>query len=154
MEQKTKIIAEEGKQELMITREFELPLELLFKAYQEPELVEQWMGTKVLKLENKKHGSYSFETSHNGEVVFRANGVLHEFIPNQKIIRTFEMENAEIGVQLEFLEFEKLSDNTSKLTMQVIYRSVEHRAMQLKMPFAYGLNMAHNKLQEILSNLK
>ena len=154
MEQKTKIIAEEGKQELMITREFELPLELLFKAYQEPELVEQWMGTKVLKLENKKHGSYSFETSHNGEVVFRANGVLHEFIPNQKIIRTFEMENAEIGVQLEFLEFEKLSDNTSKLSMQVIYRSVEHRAMQLKMPFAYGLNMAHNKLQEILSNLK
>ena len=154
MEQKTKIIAEEGKQELMITREFELPLELLFKAYQEPELVEQWMGTKVLKLENKKHGSYSFETSHNGEVVFRANGVLHEFIPNQKIIRTFEMENAEIGVQLEFLEFEKLSDNTSKLTMQVIYRSVEHRAIQLKMPFEYGLNMAHNKLQEILSNLK
>ena len=154
MEQKTKIIAEEGKQELTITREFDLPLELLFKAYQEPELVEQWMGTKVLKLENKKHGSYSFETSHNGEVVFRANGAIHEFIPNQKIIRTFEMENAEIGVQLEFLEFEKLSDNTSKLTMQVIYRSVEHRAMQLKMPFAYGLNMAHNKLQEILSNLK
>ena len=154
MEQKTKIIAEEGKQELMITREFELPLELLFKAYQEPELVEQWMGTKVLKLENKKHGSYSFETSHNGEVVFRANGAIHEFIPNQKIIRTFEMENAAIGVQLEFLEFEKLSDNTSKLTMQVIYRSVEHRAMQPKMPFAYGLNMAHNKLQEILSNLK
>ena len=154
MEQKTKIIAEEGKQELMITREFELPLELLFKAYQEPELVEQWMGTKVLKLENKKHGSYSFETSHNGEVVFRANGAIHEFIPNQKIIRTFEMENAAIGVQLEFLEFEKLTDNTSKLTMQVIYRSVEHRAMQLKMPFAYGLNMAHNKLQEILSNLK
>ena len=154
MEQKTKIIAEEGKQELMITREFELPLELLFKAYQEPELVEQWMGTKVLKLENKKHGSYSFETSHNGEVVFRANGAIHEFIPNQKIIRTFEMENAEIGVQLEFLEFEKLSDNTSKLSMQVIYRSVEHRAIQLKMPFEYGLNMAHNKLQEILSNLK
>ncbi len=154
MEQKTKINAEEGKQELTITREFNLPLELLFKAYQEPELVEQWMGTKVLKLENKKHGSYAFETSHNGNVVFRANGTIHEFIPDQKIIRTFEMENAKIGVQFEFLEFEKLTDHTSKLTMQVIYRSVEHRAIQLKMPFEYGLNMAHNRLQEILSNLK
>lgn len=154
MGQKTKINAEEGKQELTITREFDLPLELLFKAYQEPELVEQWMGTKVLKLDNKKHGSYAFETSHNGNVVFRANGTIHEFIPGQKIIRTFEMENAGIGVQLEFLEFEKLTDNTSKLIMQVIYRSVEHRAIQLKMPFKYGLNMAHNKLQEILSNLK
>ena len=51
MEQTTKISAEEGKQELVITREFELPLELLFKAYVEPDIVEQWMGTKVLKLE-------------------------------------------------------------------------------------------------------
>ena len=154
MEQKTKIVAEEGKQELTITREFKLPLELLFKAYQEPELVEQWMGTKVLKLDNQKHGSYAFETAHNGNVVFRANGTIHDFIPDQKIIRTFEMENAGIGVQLEFLEFTKLTDTTSKLTMQVIYRSVEHRAIQLSMPFEYGLNMAHNRLQEILSGLK
>ncbi|MGN6509018.1 MAG: hypothetical protein ACTHLD_06115 [Chitinophaga sp.] len=43
MEQKTKIIAKEGEQELRIIREFDLPLELLFKAYQEPGLLEQWM---------------------------------------------------------------------------------------------------------------
>jgi uncharacterized protein YndB with AHSA1/START domain len=50
MEQKTKVNAENGKQEIVITREFDLPLELLFKAYEEPELFEQWMGTKVLKM--------------------------------------------------------------------------------------------------------
>lgn len=154
MEQKTKINAEEGKQDLLITREFDLPVELLFKAYEEPELVEQWMGTKVLKLESKKHGSYQFETSYQGKVVFSANGAIHESIPNQKIVRTFEMENAEIGVQLEFLEFKSLSKEKSSLTMQIIYRSVDHRAMQLKMPFAYGINMAHNRLQEIISKLK
>ena len=54
MEQLTKVNAEDGKQEIVITREFDLPLELLFKAYVEPEIVEQWMGTKVLKLENKQ----------------------------------------------------------------------------------------------------
>jgi hypothetical protein len=53
MEQKTKIHAEDGKQEITITREFDLPLELLFKAYEDPEIVEQWMGTKVLKLKIK-----------------------------------------------------------------------------------------------------
>jgi len=62
MKRKTKINAEAGKQELVITRGFDLPLELLFKAYIEPDIVEQWMGTKVLKLENKKHGGYQFET--------------------------------------------------------------------------------------------
>ena len=152
MDQKTKINAEEGKQELIITREFDLPLELLFKAYAEPELVELWMGTKVVKLENKNHGNYQFETSHNGNVVFKANGTIHTFLPNQKIIRTFEMENMPIGVQLEFLEFEKLTDNTSKLTMQIIYKSEKHRAEQLKLPFAYGINMAHDRIQEILIN--
>jgi uncharacterized protein YndB with AHSA1/START domain len=59
MEQKTKINAEDGKQELEITREFDLPLELLFKAYIEPGILGQWMGTKVLKLENKKQWSNS-----------------------------------------------------------------------------------------------
>lgn len=154
MEQKTKITAENGKQDLIITREFDLPLELLFKAYTEAEIVEQWMGTKVLKLENRQHGSYKFETSHNGNIVFKANGTIHKFVPNQTIIRTFEMENMPIGVQLEFLEFERLIENTSKLTMQIIFKSIEHREQQLKMPFAYGLNMAHNQLQEILNKLK
>ena len=154
MEQKTKINIEEGKQELIITREFDLPLTLLFKAYTEAELLEQWMGTKVIKLENKNHGSFEIETSYNGNVVFKANGTIHEIVPNQKIIRTFEMENMPVGVQLEFLEFEKLTDGTSKLTMQVIYKSEKHRAEQLKLPFAYGLNIAHDRLQEILVNSK
>jgi uncharacterized protein YndB with AHSA1/START domain len=59
----------------VIIREFDLPLELLFKAYVAPDIVEQWMGTKVLKLESKKHGSYQFETTDaKGNVVFQANG--------------------------------------------------------------------------------
>jgi uncharacterized protein YndB with AHSA1/START domain len=155
MEQKTKIVAENGKQELTVTREFDLPLELLFKAYIEPEIVEEWMGTKVLKLENKKHGSWQFETSDAmGNVVFRANGVIHEFVPNKKITRTFEMENTPFPVQLEFFEFEKLTEETSKLIMHIVFRSVEHRDQLLQMPFAQGINMAHNRLQDILNKLK
>lgn len=155
MERKTKINAEEGKQELQIIREFDLPLELLFKAYEEADIVAQWMGTKVVKLENKKHGSYQFETSDTqGNVVFRSNGTIHEFIPNQKITRTFEMENTPFPVQLEYLEFEKLTDTTSKLTMHVIYKSVAVRNQILQLPFAQGINMAHNRLQDVVSNLK
>ena len=152
MERKTKINAEDGKQELLITREFDLPLDLLFKAYVEPEIIEQWMGTKVLKLENKKHGSYQFETSDaQGKVVFRANGTIHEVVPNQKITRTFEMENAPFDVQLEFLEFEKLTEDTSKLKMHIVYKSVALRDQLLQLPFAQGVNMAHNRIQDILS---
>ena len=155
MERKTKINADDGRQDLTITREFDLPLELLFRAYAEADIVAQWMGTKVLKLDNKPHGSYQFETSDAaGNVLFKANGTIHEFIPEQKIVRTFEMENATFDVQLEFLEFEALDDERSKLTMHVIYRSEAHRAQQLKLPFAYGVNMAHDRLEQVVNQLK
>ncbi len=154
MEQKTNIYAEDGKQELVITREFDLPLELLFKAYAEPSIVEQWMGTKVLKLENKKHGSYQFETIDPKGNKHGFNGTIHEFVPDLKITRTFEMESAPFPIQLEFLEFEKLTADTSKLTMHVVYKSVAVRDQILQLPFAQGINMAHNRIQEIVNKLK
>lgn len=160
MELKTKINAEDGKQDLTIIREFDLPVELLFKAHVEPELIEQIMTNpyataKVLKYEGKKHGSYQTESKDgSGKVVFRSNGTIHEFIPNKKITRTFEMENAPIGVQLEVYEFEKLTDKTSRLNMHVIYESGAQRDQVLKMPFAQGLSMAHDRLQEIMSKQK
>ena len=127
MERKTKIDAEDGKQDLVITREFDLPLELLFKAYTEPEIVEQWMGTKVLKLENKMHGSYQFETTDPKGNKHRFNGTIHAFVPHQKITRTFEM--------------------------HIVYRSVALRDQMLQLPFAQGINMAHNRLQQIVRQL-
>ena len=155
MELKTKVNAEDGKQELVITREFDLPVALLFKAYEDPEIVEQWMTSKVVRLESKKNGSYQLEkTDDKGNVVFQANGVIHEFIPNRKITRTFEMSNSPYGVQLEIYEFEKLSEDTSKLNMHVIYESVEQRDQVLQLPFTQGLNWAHNRIEEVLSKLK
>lgn len=154
MERKTKIHAEEGKQEILITREFDLPLDLLFRAYVEPEIVEQWMGTKVLKLDSKKHGSFEFETTDPRGNKYRFNGAIHDFIADKKITRTFEFENTGLGIQLEFMNFEKLTDDTSKLTIRVIYESLAQRDQHLKMPFALGINMAHNRLQEVANILK
>lgn len=155
MQPKTKVHAEDGRQELLITREFDLPVELVFKAYTEPDILEQWMGTRVVKLENEPHGSWRFETSGpDGTIVFQAHGVIHEFLPNQRITRTFEMENAGFAPQLEFLKFDELTAEKSRLSMQIVFKSVALRDQLLKMPFAQGINMAHNKLQEIVNHLK
>ena len=151
MEMKTMIVAVEGRQDIRITREFDLPVALLFKAYEDPEIVAQWMGTNVLKLESRKHGSYQFETQDkNGNVAFAAEGVIHDLIPNDRIIRTFEMGNSPYGVQLEVYQFKALTEATSKLIMDVIYESGAQRDLLLKLPFRQGINMAHNKLEEIL----
>lgn len=155
MEQKTNILAIEGKQEILITRAFDLPINMLFKAYTEPELVEQWMGNKVLKMENQAHGSYQFETrDEQGNVLFSANGSIHKVIENENITRTFEMDNTGFPVQLEFLDFESITEDKSKLTMKIIFKSVADRDNLLKLPFAKGINMAHDQLQKVISKLK
>lgn len=153
MEQKTNVSAESGRQEIVITREFGLPLKSLFKAYVDPEILEQWMGTKVLKLENERHGSYQFETTDPMGNKHRFNGTIHNILPNKNITRTFEMENGTFPVQLEFLDFESLNAGASKLTMHIIFKSEQDRDALLKLPFAQGINMAHNRLQESFKNL-
>jgi uncharacterized protein YndB with AHSA1/START domain len=154
MERKTKVDAEEGKQELLITREFDLPVDLLFRAYTDAEIVAEWMGTKVLKLENKEHGGYKFETTDPKGNKHLFTGVIHEFEQDRKITRTFEMENTPFAVQLEFLEFQSTSEDTSKLTMHIVFKSLAMRNQLLQMPFAQGINWAHNRLQEIAIKLK
>lgn len=155
MELKTIIHAEEGRQDLTITRTFELPVDLLFRAYIEAEIVEQWMGTKVIKLDNKPHGGYQFETTDaKGNVVFKANGSIHDIVENKKIVRTFEIEHAPFDVQLEYLSFEPIEDENSRLIIHSIYKSASLRDQMLKLPFAQGINMAHNRLQDIAQKLK
>lgn len=154
MEMKTQVHAEDGKQDLVITRLFDLPAELVFKAYTEPELLEQWMGTKVQKLENKPHGSYRFETTDPQGNKYGFNGTIHQYVPNEKITRTFEFENTPFGVQLEFLEFEALSEDSCRLTIHSIFRTAAQRDQQLQMPFKQGLNMAHERLEAIVNKLK
>lgn len=160
MERKTTIHAQGGKQELLITREFDLPVGLLFKAYAEPDLFERWMSheygtTQVLKFEGRKHGSWRFQTvDADGNVLFGASGTIHEFAPDRKITRTFEMDDSAFDVQLEFLEFKSTSDDTSRLTIHTIFRSADLRDQLLKLPFESGLNMAHDRLQEVLDKLR
>lgn len=151
MEPKTTVIAEPDKQDLLITRKFDLPVALLFKAFTTPEIVEQWMGTRVMKLENKRHGSWQFETTDPQGNRHGFNGTIHEFVPNLRITRTFEMADTGFPVQLEFLEFLGRGDNSSELSMHIIFKSVDYRAQLLQLPFAQGINMAHNRLQAIAS---
>lgn len=157
MEYKTSVEAAVGKQDVVITRTFDLPVELLFRAFSDPELLGKWMHTQVQKLDAFTHGSYQLQTANQqGDILFSANGVFHQWIPGKKIVRTFEMENTPFGTQLEFLEFEKVSDTSSRLNMHVIYRSEADRdqVLHIGIGLEKGINIAHNKLEEITGKLK
>ncbi len=149
MEMKTTVTAIDGRQDLIISRKFDLPVHMLYQAFADAHFVAQWMNTYVEKLDHRSHGSYEFVTTDPLGGVHRFAGAIHEVIENKRIVRTFEMIGSDVGATMEVLHFEALTETKSQLQMHVIYQSAENRGAQLKMPFAWGLNMAHARLEEI-----
>lgn len=154
---KTEFIIEEGKQELFIIREFDAKRDLVYKAFSDANILLKWMGPgnlamRIDKLENRNHGSWRFIhiDSEGNEYAF--NGVIHEVTAPERIIRTFEFEGLpERGhVSLEFLTLEELPMNRTKITIHVIYKSVQDRNGHVQSGMEYGVIDSHNRLDEYL----
>lgn len=153
---KTTITAEPGKQEFFITREFEAPRELVFKAFNEPEYLVQWLGPKNLKMEidkfdNRTGGAYRFINHGEDACMYSFNGVLHEVNAPDRIIRTFEFEGlAERGhVSLEFLTLEPLPGNRTRLHIQSIFKSVADRDGLIQSGMEGGMNEGFERLEKL-----
>ncbi len=158
---KTQVIAEPGKQEVFIIREFEATRDLVFRAFSEPELITQWMGpkdlqTKIEKLDNRTHGSWRFVHTRRDGFEFAFNGVIHEVCPPERVIRTFEFEGLpEKGhVSLEFLTLEELPGGRTKVTIQAIFRSLQDRDGMIMSGMERGVVEGHERLDNVLESLK
>ncbi len=155
---KTTIIADKGKQELFIIREFEAPRELVFKAFNDPELLVQWLGPcdmtmEIEKLDNRSGGSYRFLHCDTKGNKYAFNGAIHEVTAPERVIRTFEFEGLpERGhVSLEIALFEALENNRTKVTVQSIFKSVEDRDGMVMSGMEHGVVDSHNSLDALLA---
>ena len=126
MANKTTVTAEPNKQELFITREFDAPRELVFKAHTDPSLYVQWVGPKDLKMSIDKldafaGGSYKFLHEREGHV-YAFHGVYHEVLTPERIIGTFEFDGLpETGhVIMGTTKFEDLGGGRSRLVHQSV----------------------------------
>lgn len=153
----TKIIAEKGKQELFITREFDAPRELVFQAFSDPKLVVQWLGPRELsmeieKLDSRTGGSYRFVHCNASGNKFGFNGVIHDVTEPERIIRTFEFEGLpERGhVSLETATFEPLDEERTLLIIHSVFKSVADRDGMVMSGMERGVVDSHNRLDELL----
>jgi uncharacterized protein YndB with AHSA1/START domain len=158
---KTTITAEPGKQELFITREFDAPRELVFKAFTDPKLYVQWLGprgftTKLETFEPRNGGSWRFiqKDANGNEYAF--HGVNHEVLSPERIIGTFEFEGLpERGhVLLETSRFEELPNNRTKLVSQSVFQSVTDRDGMLQSGMEEGVNDSYDSLDELLKKMQ
>jgi uncharacterized protein YndB with AHSA1/START domain len=157
---KTKVIAEEGKQELFIIREFDAPRELVFKAFSTPELLLKFYAPFGIKMkfnyvDFKDGGSYSW-THYNdaGKIYCTFKGVIHEIVSPERIIQTVEMEGLPEGghVLLEIFTFEEIANNRTKLIIQDVFRSIADREEMIKSGFESGVVEIFNQLDKLLKS--
>ena len=156
----TTIKVEPGKQELFITREFEAPRELVFKAFTDPALLIQWLGPCDLKMRIDKYepgngGSWRFVHTDKDGNEFGFHGVCHEELAPERLIRTFEFEGLpESGhVLLETAKFEKLQGNRTRVIIQSVFQSVADRDGMVQSGMERGVNESHEQLDALLEKI-
>src|SRR6266511_5684859 len=154
---KTVITAEPGKQELFITREFDAPRELVFKAFTDPELYVRWFGPRYLTttletFESTSGGRWRCIQRDKDGDEFGFHGVNHEVLAPERIIGTFEFEGLpEKGhVALGTVKFEALPGNRTRLRSQSVFQSVADRDGMLRSGMERGVNEGYDRLDELL----
>ena len=127
----THFIVEPGKHAITITRVFNAPRQLVFKAYTDPELLPQWWGprkytTTVERMEVRPGGLWRYIQCGPDGNEYAFHGVYHEAVSPERLIYTFEFEGMPGHVSLETVTLQDQAGKTL-VTDQVIYQSVEDR---------------------------
>jgi uncharacterized protein YndB with AHSA1/START domain len=149
------IVADPDVPLVRITREFDAPVEKLYRAHVEPDLVAQWMGPKDLEVrieswDCRTGGSWRFVNIAGGEE-YAFRGCFHELRPNELIVQTFTWEGMPDGVALEKLHFEDLGNGRSRLTSTSLVDSFEGRDGFLASGMEVGVQEGYSKLDDLLA---
>jgi len=154
---KTTLTAEPGKQEVLITREFEAPRHLVFKAFTDANLYARWVGPCMLKMRIDKFelysgGSWSYVSIDQSGNEFGFHGVNHEVTAPERIIGTMEFDGLpEKGhVVLETVRFKELPGSRTQVTVHSVFQSVADRDGMVGAGMEYGVRESHEKLDELI----
>ena len=157
MANKTEVIAEPGKQELFIKREFDFPRDLVFRAHIDREIYQKWIGPNDVKMiidrwEPHAGGSFNFTHERDGQQ-YNFFGVYHEVMEPERIVGTFEFDGLpERGhVILGVTSFEELPEGRCRLVHQSVFRSVQDRDGMIMSGMERGVSEGYEKLDAVLA---
>jgi uncharacterized protein YndB with AHSA1/START domain len=154
---KLNVIAEPGKHDIVITRSFNAPRELVFKAYTDPKLVSQWWGsgsgtTIVDKMEVKAGGVWRYVQREQDGNEYGFHGVYHQIMSPERIVHTFEFEGMPGHVLLETITFEE-HDGKTTITDTSVFQTVEARDGMLQSGMEAGATESWDRFEELLKTL-
>lgn len=156
---KAKLTAEPAKHEIIMSRVFDAPRELVFKVMTDPELIPQWWGqrnstTSVDQMEVKAGGLWRYIQRDQQGNEFAFHGVYHSILAPDRVVDTFEFEGMPGHVLLETMTLEAQAEGKTLLTVSSVFQSVADRDGMLSSGMELGANESYDRLDELLANLQ
>ena len=150
-----KVVADPGTQEIVITRSFEAPRELVFKAMTDADAVRQWWGqasaeTIVAQLEARPGGRWRYVQREGDGNEYGFHGVFHDLQAPERIVYTFEFEGMPGHVLLETVVLED-QDGRTLMTDTSVFQSVADRDGMLQSGMESGASESYSRLDDYLA---
>jgi uncharacterized protein YndB with AHSA1/START domain len=151
----TEYVIEPGQQMITITRVFDAPRELVFKAFTDPKMVEQWFGpreyrTKVDQLDARPGGLWRFVQRDERGNEFAFHGVHHDVVATEYMVATFEFEGAPGHVAMQTVNLEPVGNKT-RLVEHLVFQSVMDRDGMVASGMQKGSDDSMDRLAELLA---
>ena len=151
----TQIIVDPDVPLVRLIREFDAPVEKVFRAHVDPELIVQWLGPRDLEMsiehfDCRTGGSYRYLHKRGGEE-YGFHGCFHDVRPNELIVQTFTFEGVPDSVALERMVLEDLGNGRTRLTATSLVDSFEDRDAFVASGMEVGINEGYEKLDELLA---
>ena len=153
----TEITAEPGVPQILITREFDAPRELVFRAFTEPDLLLQWLGPRkytmtIDRYEVRDGGTWRYVHTDDGGNTFGFHGVFHGTPSPESMVQTFEFEGAPGNVSMDTATLEE-QDGKTVMRVNSVFQSVEARDAMYESGMADGMNDSFDRLDDLLAKL-
>jgi uncharacterized protein YndB with AHSA1/START domain len=153
----TRITAEPGVPYIDMTREFDAPRDLLFRAHTDPELLVQWLGPRRLTMTVDRYdvrdgGAWRYTHRDPDGTEYGFHGVFHGTPSPDGIVQTFEFEGAPGHVSLDSLTFEEHGGRTT-LRAHSVFQSVEARDAMVESGMETGVQEGYERLDELVARL-
>jgi uncharacterized protein YndB with AHSA1/START domain len=154
---KLNLVAEPGMHALSMTRDFNAPRALVFKAMTDPTLIPRWWGpkgytTSVDKMEVRMGGIWRYVQRDADGNKFAFRGVYHQITPPERLVYTFEWEGLPGHILLETVTLEERGGKTT-VTDSSVFQSVEDRDGMIQQGMEDGANDSWDLLAELLKTM-
>jgi uncharacterized protein YndB with AHSA1/START domain len=149
--------------QILITREFDAPRKLVFKAFTTPELVKQWWSAKrgrmtVAEIDLREGGKWRYAmVTDEGAMEVAFHGEYREIVADEKVVSTevYEMEGlTDDDATLNTATFEDLDDGRTKLTILVQAQNRQQRDAIIESGMEDGLQDALDLLEATARSLR